>query len=147
MWWKKSQVRISLNIAKMFKVANYKLLLFYVYTVTFENNTWPYDWNRVMYKWVISFRCLKPFCNRIVWRTIVDGIQTIICYRLDKYKPIHKAAVLSNVVSFVHFVETFFNCEITLHFPHLNMLKPNIVCFVIHTHVDNDVTFWNINDF
>ena len=46
-----------------------------------------HGWNRVIYKWVISFRSLAPWWNRIVCRTIFDGIHTIICYRLDKLKP------------------------------------------------------------
>ena len=58
---------------------------------------------------------LTPWCDRILCRKIIDGIYTMICYRLDKYKSMHKLAVLSITVSYVQFVETFFNCEIPLH--------------------------------
>ena len=91
-----------------------------------------------------SFHLDVPFGNRIVCRTIIDRIHTIIYYRLDIYKPVHKVAVPSKVVCYVHFVETYFNCDIPLNFPHLNMLKLNTFCFIIHTYVDSDVTFWNV---
>ena len=108
--------------------------------------TIPYihDWKRVIYKWVIAFRYLTPSCNRIAYRTIVDRIHTIICYRLDRYKPIHKSAVPSNVISYLYFVEHCSAVKYLFPFPHLNMPTLSRFCFIIHRCVDNTLPFQNI---
>ena len=75
-------------------------------------------------------------------RTIVDGIRTTKCNRLDKYKPICKIAapLTAMYILWKHFstVKYFFT------FPLLNMLKLNRFCFIIHTRVNNTVAFPNI---
>ena len=103
------------NIAKMLQfifIRYYSLTFTHLHLRTIPDT---HDWKWVIYKWVISFRYLTLFCNKIVCTTIVDWIHTIICYRLDKYKSIHKLEVPSTVVSYVHFIKTFFSYEIYLH--------------------------------
>ena len=67
------------NCLKLIIVSYYSLIFTHWHLRTIRD---MHDWNRVIYKWVISFRCPTLFYNRIVCRTIVDGIHTI-CYRLD----------------------------------------------------------------
>ena len=50
-------------------------------------------------------------------------IHTKICFGLEKSESIYEIAVLSIIVGNVHFVETFFNCEIYLHFSSSKYVK------------------------
>ena len=72
---------------------------------------------------------------------------TTICYRLDKYRPIHKAAVPSKVVCYVHFIEKCFRCEISLHVSLSEYAKTEQFYFIIYKRVANTVTFLSICGF
>ena len=83
-----------------------------------------HDWKRVIYKWVIWFRSLTPFWNRIVCRTIFDLIQIIICYytNINQYTKWQHWRTLLAMYNLWNIFQLWYTNSL---FPHLNMLKLN----------------------
>ena len=134
---------INPDVAKLFNVDIFNVLLSYFYTFTFEYNTWN-AWLKAGY--IKLGHCIYISFTFLQYNFMQNNNRRDSCYiyyKQDKYQPVHKVAIPSTWLAMYmyFFFKHFSTVKFLLTFPHLNVLKLNRFCFITHKRVDQQWSY------